>query len=144
MNRLNRSELIYKVIDSLSTKIEHGLSTRQRQQLQQALFKSLDSALCENVEPETRQVTILLTDLRGFTAVAEQYPPHLVMDMLNHYFTRTCEIVFRYGGYIDKFIGDAIMVVFGLPEYRRGYCRVMATIYALRPEMRQRSRHNCG
>jgi len=63
-------------------------------------------------------VTILITDLRGFTAVAEQYPPHLVIKILNHYFTRMCEIVFRYGGRVDKFMGDAIMVVFGLPEYR--------------------------
>lgn len=118
MKSLNRSELIYWVIDDLDTKIEQGLSTRQRHQLQQALFKSLDSTLCPNVEPETRQVTILLSDLRGFTAVAEEYPPHLVVDMLNHYFTCMCEIVFRYGGLVDKFMGDAIMVVFGLPEYR--------------------------
>lgn len=118
MNNLKRSELIHWVIDSLGNKIEHGLSARQRHQLQQVLFKSLDSTLCDNTKPQSRQVTILLTDLRGFTAVAEQYPPHLVVDMLNHYFTRMCEIVFRYGGLVDKFMGDAIMVVFGLPEYR--------------------------
>jgi adenylate cyclase len=118
MNRLKRSELIHWVIDSVGANIDHGLSARQRHQLQQELFKSLDSTLCDNIEPQNRQVTILLTDLRGFTAMAEQYPPHLVVDMLNQYFTRMCEIVYRYGGLVDKFMGDAIMVVFGLPEYR--------------------------
>lgn len=117
MNSLNRSELIYWVVDSVGAKVGHGLSVKQRQQLQQALFKSLDSTLCNNDQPQTRQVTILITDLRGFTAVAEQYPPHLVVKILNLYFTRMCDIVFHYGGLVDKFMGDAIMVVFGLPEY---------------------------
>jgi adenylate cyclase len=83
------------------------------------LFKSLDSTLYKYEQPQNREVTILLTDLRGFTAVAAQYPPHLVFRILNYYFSSMCEIVFRYGGLIDKFMGDAIMVVFGLPEFRR-------------------------
>jgi adenylate cyclase len=119
MKSLNRSELIEWVIDSLDRRVGEGLSARQRHQLQQALFKSLDTTLCEDELPQARQVTILLTDLRGFTAVAEQYPPHLVVKMLNHYFTRMCEIVFRHGGFVDKFMGDAVMVVFGLPDYRQ-------------------------
>jgi adenylate cyclase len=118
MESLNRSELIDWVIDSLGSKIEQGLSVKQRRRLQHALFKSLDSTLCNHDQPQSREVTVLVTDLRGFTAVAEQYPPKLVIKILNRYFTRMCEIVFRYDGFIDKFMGDAIMVVFGLPECR--------------------------
>lgn len=118
MNNPNRTELIDWVVNSLGNKIGAGFSTRQRHQLQQALFKSLDTTLSTSERPQNRQVTVLLTDLRGFTALAEQYPPHLVIKMLNQYFTRMCEIVFRYQGFVDKFMGDAIMVVFGLPEYR--------------------------
>jgi adenylate cyclase len=118
MQSLDRSVLINWVIESLGSKIEQGLSVNQRRRLQHALFKSLDSTLCSHELPQSREVTILLTDLRGFTAMTEHYPPHLVIKILNHYFSRMCEIVFRYDGFIDKFMGDAIMVVFGLPEYR--------------------------
>ncbi len=119
MNNLNRSELINWVIESLGSKMQQGLSERQRHQLQQALYKSLNATLWNHEQPQNRQVTILLADLRGFTAVAEQYPPHMVIRMLNLFFSRMCEIVFRYDGFVDKFIGDAIMVVFGLPDQRR-------------------------
>ncbi len=119
MKSLNRDELINWVIDSLGSKIGSDLTARQRHRLQQVLFKSLDSTFNNHEQPQTRQVTILLTDLRGFTAVAEQYPPNLVVTVLNQYFTRMCEIVYSHGGLVDKFMGDAIMVVFGLPEYRQ-------------------------
>jgi adenylate cyclase len=119
MQNLNRSELINWVIESLDSKIKKGISPKQRHQLQQALYKTLDSTLCNHEQPQNREVTILLADLRGFTAIAAQYPPHLVIRILNDYFSSMCEIVFRYGGLIDKFMGDAIMAVFGLPEFRQ-------------------------
>ncbi len=118
MNSHDRDELIKWIIDSLGSKIGTDLTARQRYRLQQVLFKSLDPTSDNPEQPQTRQVSILLTDLRGFTAVAEQYPPNLVVSVLNQYFTRMCEIVFQHGGLVDKFMGDAIMVVFGLPEYR--------------------------
>ena len=60
-------------------------------------------------------VTIFYSDIRGFTALAEELAPELIYNALNEYFEEMCSIVFRYGGYIDKFMGDAMMAIFSAP-----------------------------
>ena len=62
-----------------------------------------------------RKVTILLADLRGFTAITATLPAGTVVTMLNRCLGRMNEIVSRYHGVIDKFMGDSIMVLFGVP-----------------------------
>ena len=66
--------------------------------------------------PESRRVTILLSDIRGFTALAETYSAMTVMELLNRYFARMTDIIVRHGGTIDKLMGDSIMVLFGAPH----------------------------
>ena len=64
---------------------------------------------------ERREITIMFTDLAGFTALSEQLSPEQVAQLLIRHLTAMTEIILRYGGTVDKFIGDAIMAFWGAP-----------------------------
>jgi len=65
---------------------------------------------------DRRPVTIMMTDLRGFTAIAEQLKPEDVVRMLNTYFDVMVEIIMDFGGTINEIIGDSLLVIFGAPQ----------------------------
>ena len=83
---------------------------------------------------ETRAVAILFSDIRSFTNISERNRADVLVAFLNRYFSTMVEIIKKYGGTIDKFIGDAIMALFGTPVSYEDNCRraVMAAY-----EMRQ-------
>ncbi len=97
---------------------------RRRIQLQQLFGRYVSSAVVDTILASGRQpdlggelfgVTVLFSDIRNFTTLSERLTPHEVVEMLNAYFERICEPILTHGGTVDKFIGDAVMAVFGAP-----------------------------
>ena len=70
-----------------------------------------------------QNVTILFSDIRGFTEITEAKPPEYIVDLLNEYFGEMIDIIFKYGGTLDKFIGDGLMAVFGTPIYYKDHAK---------------------
>ncbi|TNF99769.1 MAG: adenylate/guanylate cyclase domain-containing protein [Gammaproteobacteria bacterium] len=94
---------------------------RQAEQLGEPELESrltqLITDFYEDSQPsQAREVTILLSDIRGFSAMSERYETSQIVSMLNHYFSKMNEIILKYDGVIDKYMGDAIMALFGVPE----------------------------
>jgi class 3 adenylate cyclase/CheY-like chemotaxis protein len=73
------------------------------------------AAANEDLGGELREATILFADVRGFTSLAETLGAHAVVDFLNRYFAYMADVISAEGGTIDKFIGDGIMALFGIP-----------------------------
>ncbi len=62
-----------------------------------------------------RLVTVLFSDIRGFTSISERLQPEQVAEMLREYLTEMTEVVFRHGGTVDKYIGDCVMALYNVP-----------------------------
>jgi len=82
---------------------------------------------------ESLDVSVLFTDIRGFTTISEKMDPQQLVALLNEYFTEMVSIVMQEDGVVDKYIGDAIMAVFGAPVPKPG-----DAVHAVRAAVRMR------
>jgi len=88
---------------------------------------------------DKKDLTVMFSDIRGFTTISEKLTPEELVHLLNEYLTAMTDIVFKYEGLLDKYIGDAIMAVFGAPvdqpDHALRSCRtaleMMATLKGL-------------
>ncbi|HZX28422.1 MAG TPA: adenylate/guanylate cyclase domain-containing protein [Telluria sp.] len=97
----------------------------ERDQVRAVLGKVVSPAIAEellaqrvDVQGQEREVTVLFSDIRGFTSLCEGRAPREILQMLNAYLGEVSAIVDAHGGVVDKYIGDAVMALFGAPLAR--------------------------
>jgi adenylate cyclase len=107
----------------------------------QVLETILQNGEISALKGERRRITVLFSDIRGFTSLAEGMRPEEVVEMLSEFFDRMVEVVMHHQGTIDKFLGDGMMVIFGAPA-DDAYQEEHAVLAAV--EMQQQLRALCA
>ena len=108
-------------LDLLKEAMERRLAAeRARSNLARYVSPSLVDTLAARDEPfgppRQQEVAVLFVDIRGFTTMSESMPPAEVMEMLRAFHERMETVIFDHGGTLDKYIGDAILATFGVPD----------------------------
>lgn len=98
-----------------SIALSHKLSKYLSPQVWQSIFTGERDV---RLETQRKKLSIFFSDIKGFTELSEEMEPEALTELLNHYFNEMSEVALKYGGTIDKFVGDSIMVFFGDPTSR--------------------------
>lgn len=104
----------------------HLFANRERERLREAFNRFLDKTLVDqlveqqrlpSLEGETREITAFFSDIRGFSTFSERFRdnPKALAALLNRYLTRVSTVLMRHGACLDKYIGDAVVCLFGAP-----------------------------
>jgi adenylate cyclase len=102
--------------------VEMGRGLAERERLRNSFGRFINQTIAEQAMKgeltlggETKRVTVFFSDIRSFTAISEKMEPAELVEFLNDYMTRMVDCVDKTGGVVDKFIGDAVMAVWGAP-----------------------------
>ncbi|OZB14502.1 MAG: adenylate cyclase [Marinobacter sp. 34-60-7] len=98
-----------------SIALSHKLSKYLSPQVWQSIFTGERDV---RLETQRKKLAVFFSDIKGFTELSEEMEPEALTELLNHYFNEMSELALKYGGTIDKFVGDSIMVFFGDPTSR--------------------------
>ncbi|MEX2475145.1 adenylate/guanylate cyclase domain-containing protein [Marinobacter sp.] len=98
-----------------SIALSHKLSKYLSPQVWQSIFTGERDV---RLETQRKKLAVFFSDIKGFTELSEEMEPEALTELLNHYFNGMSEVALKYGGTIDKFVGDSIMVFFGDPTSR--------------------------
>jgi len=128
---------------SLNEKIREEERMRNRlerfhsPQLIEMILKESEEEQENIMESKDLTATILFTDIIGFTSLSEEMSPREINLMLNQFFSRMTDIIFKYDGMIDKYIGDCLMAVFGAPiEKKKDPERAIQAAQEMRKELK--------
>ena len=89
-----------------------------------------------NLGGERKRAVVFISDIRNFTELSESLPPEKVVEFLNEYLSHMVPIILRHGGFVDKFMGDAIMAVWGVPNtHEHDLSNALAACLAMRVEL---------
>lgn len=111
---------VKRLADGLEARNRFIQSVFGRYMSDQVVEKLLDAPDALSMGGELRTVTILMSDLRGFSSLSERLGPSDVIVLLNEYLAGMTDVIYAHGGTIDEFIGDAILVLFGAPLPQEG------------------------
>lgn len=107
-----------------STLTRYATEGREKRKYRKTLMRYLSPQLVEvimqdfnwaSLRAEKRALTVLFSDVRGFTTFSEKYPPETVIATLNEHLNMMVSVIFRYQGTLDKFVGDCVMAFWGAP-----------------------------
>ncbi|MEW6262262.1 MAG: adenylate/guanylate cyclase domain-containing protein [Thermodesulfobacteriota bacterium] len=113
----------FTVVERKARTIRHAFAHYVSPEVVAKLVKDPDSL---QLGGEIKEVTVLFSDIRGFTSLSEVLPPDVIGELLNEYFTAMSRQVMSHAGTLDKFIGDAVMAVFGAPLEQPNHARQAA------------------
>ena len=116
MQHKDRRSIVAKVTRTVEEVCGITIDTAGRERLRGRVNALIDDFLLEGQPIVGTEATVLLADIRGFTALTQSLPPETIIPLLNEFFAVMCDVIERNGGVVDKFMGDSVMAVFGAPE----------------------------
>ena len=118
-----------------ATLTRYATEGREKRQYRKTLMKYISPSLVETImadldwaslRAEKKNLTVLFSDIRGFTTFSEQHPPEVVIATLNEHLNMMVSVIFKYQGTLDKFVGDCVMAFWGAPLAQPNHAELAA------------------